>query len=96
MSRVEGETIFEHFFVLHWFALEDAEDGASASAHGGIDGAHVVKRLLDGGNAWMRNEYASLKIVYDGRAPRFDRCLDSSHKVVFRCLRHYARIRFLG
>ena len=96
MSRVEGETIFEHFFVLHWFALEDAEDGASASAHGGIDGAHVVKRLLDGGNAWMRNEYASLKIINEGRAPRFDRCLDSCDELVLRCLGYNTRIRFLG
>ena len=59
----EGKAIGEDGGGVVYGASEEAIDCGAAAAHGGIGGAHVVERLLNGGYLRIAAEDGGLKVV---------------------------------
>ena len=66
--EVVGKNIAKHGLLT-----EDTEDGASATAHGGIGCAKHVQLVANTAYNRMRGEYTCLEIVHHPSPPSLDR-----------------------
>ena len=72
-TSCKSEAIGKHFWRIVNGTIEYSIDGGAASAHWGVEGTHIVERLLDGGYLGVCAEHIGLEIVGYDITPKVDR-----------------------